>query len=223
MAPGEAARDFADGYRPTPIDEAQGWQPALRSAAQDSQYTGWVPARVCQVYFEDLEYAGRHFTHGPKHKPIAIGFWEVAATPAGRSGATGSARSFGVNSGDLRQRMQETFAPIEELDLVTDTVKESRDQRYQTNVGKTLLTFDGHAKPDSTMTPGEQHFQLAADGDRRIHWTIELSFVPDSVTALLGGLSFRGKGDLGQALRASPIRLVGPLFSGGRGVITFTR
>jgi hypothetical protein len=224
LAPDQAAKDLARGYRPAVIGEVTGWHPALASFAADSQYAGWVPSRVCQVYVGALTYNGHRYDRGFHHAPAALAFWEVAVLPdGGKGGATGSARIFGINVGDLRQRMRDTFAPIEELQLRTDSVKNTRQTRYTVKMGKTEATLDGRSVPDSALTAGDLHFRLAAEGDRQTHWLIDLDFHPDTLTSLLGGLRFRGKGDLGKALQASPIRVIGSLFAGGQGTVTFSR
>lgn len=225
LRPEAAQKDMAQGYRPARIEETEGWHPELRRAAEsDTTGLGWFPSRVCQVYFQFLQADGRRFDRGAKGSPVAVAFWEVAARRAdGEPGATGSVRALGTNNDGLKHQMETQFVPLEPLQLTTQPLRDSSDHRYQVKIGKTIVIFDGYPVPDSTLQPMQVNFQLAMDGDRRMRWTVDLRFQPDRLEAFPGGLRIQGKGDLAKALSSSPVRIVGPVFSGGGGLVTFSR
>jgi len=108
--------------------------------------------------------------------------------------------------------------------MLADRVPGGTEDRYELKVGKTLIMFEGHAAPDSTLltAPVEESWVFA--GTRGgVVWRILAALQPTSTRALVGALRIQGKDDLAMALRASPIRLVGPIYSGGTGEILFSR
>jgi len=225
IEPGKAAKDLARGYEVVPVRDSEGWHPALRRLAEsDTAYADWIPSRVCQLLFDTVWVGERPYERGSKGSPIGLGFWEVAARRAqGPGSPSGVARLLATNSSGLQRRMEAEFIPVKAAQLTVTPLKESLDQRFELRLDRTLVTFDGHPVPDSTLRISEVRYTLAMEGERLMRWTIELRLEPTSVASFPGGLRFHGKGDLAQALARSPIRMVGPLFRGGRGTATFSR
>jgi hypothetical protein len=54
-------------------------------------------------------------------------------------------------------------------------------------------------------------------------WGVDVTFTPEWSRPLVGVLSVEGKDDLAKALKASPIRFVGPRYYGGKGELRFSR
>ena len=111
-----------------------------------------------------------------------------------------------------------------DLDMLADKVPGSADDRYELKIGKTVILFDGHAAPDSTLgtAPVDQSWVFSASRGGVV-WRISAVLQPTLTRALVGALRIQGKDELATALRASPIRLVGPIYTGGRGQILFRR
>jgi hypothetical protein len=225
MEPKRASKDLARGYEVVAVHESEGWHPALRRAAEsDPAYAPWVPARVCQLLFDTVWVGGRHYERGSKNSPVGLAFWEVAARRSpGPGGAPGVARLLATNSGDLQRRMEGEFIPLRLAQLTVAPIEGRQDQRFELKLDRTIITFEGHPVPDSTPQTSEVRYTLAMDGERMMRWTIEVRLDPTNAVSFPGGLRFHGKGDLLQALARSPIRMVGPVFSGGRGAVTFAR
>ena len=107
------------------------------------------------------------------------------------------------------------------LDLFAEKVPETQEDRYTLRYGKTTVRFDGHAAPDTMSSPGTISQVWWTEGDASTVWRGATILHPSSTHALVGALTIEGKGDLADALKASPIRLVGPVHSGGDGEVTF--
>ncbi len=224
MEPKKAAEDLARGYEVAGVRQSEPWHPALRQVAEsDTAYANWVPSRVCQLLFDTVWVGERHYERGSKRSPVGLGFWEIAARRSEGGGAPGVARLLVTNSDDLKRGLETEFIPVRVAPLTMTPIPESRDHRFELKLDRTIIAFDGHPVPDSTLRPSEVRFTLAMDGERRVRWTIELQFEPSSVASLPGGLRFHGKGDLARALARSPIRLVGPFYAGGKGSVSFAR
>ena len=63
----------------------------------------------------------------------------------------------------------------------------------------------------------------SVSGLRGQMWNARLIRTPSWSRPLVGSLTVEGKGDLAKALKASPIRFVGPLYIGGGGELHFSR
>ncbi len=225
MEPGKAAEDLARGHETVGVLQTEGWHPALRRLAEsDATYANWVPSRVCQILFDTIWVGSRRYVEGTRRSPVGLGFWEVAARPSqGDGGVFGVARILATNSGDLKRRMETEFVPLSMARLTSGPIPDSRDERFEVELDRTTVTFDGHPVADSTLDAVELRHRFVVQGERLMLWTVELQIAPERMALFSGGLRFVGKGALAKAMSRSPIRIVGPVFSGGRAVVTFTR
>jgi hypothetical protein len=224
LKPRDAAEFVAKGYHTATLARAAGWPASLARALQgDTAYADWVPSRLCQVYADTFRLDGRSYAKGPRKSGPAILYWEVAAL-ADTGGDTRSAgRVLAANMGDLVRRLERDGSPLEYADLTAAPLPDSRDWRYQVEMGRAQVVYDGHGVPDTAMTAAPQTVRLVVQGERRASWMVDLDLSPTLVLSFPGGLRFEGKGFLADALRASPARLVGPLYSGGSGSLTLSR
>jgi hypothetical protein len=60
-------------------------------------------------------------------------------------------------------------------------------------------------------------------GNRNSVWSIEANTAPERLQPQFGSLRIEGKTPMAQALKSSPIRLVGALEGGGEMTLSFTR
>jgi hypothetical protein len=94
---------------------------------------------------------------------------------------------------------------------------------YSVKVGRTQLVWNGRHTGDSTRVEGPIQENWSVSGLRPTVRVARLKLQPSWSWPLIGSLRVEGKGDLGEALRSSPIRFVGPLYRGGSGSLTFSR
>ena len=96
----------------------------------------------------------------------------------------------------------------------------SSDDRYEIRYDRTTLIWDGRTTGDSTAAPAITPGWVArARGGRLL--SVEQQLEPVGARLMVGALRIEGKGELAQALTASPIRYVGPIVWGGSGTMTF--
>jgi len=124
-----------------------------------------------------------------------------------------------VNGLDLRT-VQSTGREIDNED---DASAPPIGIRYQLKLGKTLLTWDGRVVSDSTRANGPMSSEWRADSRRRGPMTARLTLTPEWTKAMAGSLRVEGDDDFAQAIKASPIRFVGPAVLGGGGELAFGR
>jgi hypothetical protein len=105
---------------------------------------------------------------------------------------------------------------------VIDSADTSNDI-YSLKLERTSLMWRGRPTGDSTRVNQPIQEAWSMPGARGSTWAVQFAFHPQWSRPLVGSLTVEGKGDLSKALKASPIRFVGPLYLGGIGELRFNR
>jgi hypothetical protein len=152
-----------------------------------------------------------------------IGIWSVATVEQG----SGIRRDLVLDMFASRERLR-TAAAANLVQLHTAEAgfragTDTSGTEYRQTIGKTQLVWSGRTAGDSTRfgRPIVETWRLS--GVRGVTWSVQLSLSPAWARGLVGSLRVEGKGDLAKALKASPIRFVGPFYRGGGGELRFTR
>jgi hypothetical protein len=227
MEPTTAVQDLARGHRLVPAHEATGLPTAVRRVVADEpQYADWTPAELCTYVAEVIFVDGRRFDRGDGGRPIALLYWGVSAATAEGSGPDSgrvSLRVLATNSSGLQRAMQVRQVPIDRVDIDLLPVKESDDQQFLLKLEGATIAFIGHPRQDSTLTVGTRSQTGAYMGNNKALWTVRFNFQPGEVAAMAGALRITGKRGLAKALNRSPIRLLSPILSQGKGTVSFDR
>jgi hypothetical protein len=113
---------------------------------------------------------------------------------------------------------------MEEVDADVAAAVDTVADVYSVKIGKTLLVWNGRPARDSTRLTQPVVESWSMVGLRNLGiWQTELELAPQWSQPLVGSLRVEGKGDLANALKASPIRFVGPLYRGGGAKLRFRR
>jgi hypothetical protein len=230
MEPKDAAKDLVRGHRLVLAGEAEDLPAQLhRLVTEEPQYAGWAPAELCTYVAEAIWVDGRRFDRGDGGQPIAVLYWGVSATSAEEgtgAGAHGkiSLRVLATNSSGMRRAMEIRTVPIDRVQIEVVPVKESdEDEEFLLKLEGATIIFIGHPSPDSTLAVAERSRTGAYMGNNKSVWGVEFSFLPGQVDAMAGALRIIGKRGLAKLLDHSPIRLLSPILSEGRGTVRFTR
>jgi hypothetical protein len=94
---------------------------------------------------------------------------------------------------------------MQELDLTIEVVPETGDDRYTLKYGKTLVIFDGHAAPDTTVRSGRGKPDLVGRG-RRLYRLAGLGRSPPlrRLTGSWGRSGYKGRGTWPTSSRPLP-------------------
>jgi hypothetical protein len=224
IAPREAADLALKGQRPVAARDYAQLLPALRRVITDEpEYAEWVPSQVCLWFTSGVTIGRRLYARadGGK-KPLAIFWWGLAATGDRLGSGPGLSQIvLATNNSGLKRQMELAFIRMERLEINRDSVSESEDELFRLRLDRTDLFFSGHPRPDSTLTVGPVLHRWAVLGDANRIWQVEFGAYPTSISLLPGSLRFQGKGELAEALAASPIRFVGTMVEGGTGWMKF--
>jgi hypothetical protein len=214
-------------------DSIQDLNPALRALVSGQpEFAAWTPSTICLYYMETVDAGPVRVSERNLKKAPMIGVWALAAADA-----TGGARK------DLALRLFTSSGRLERagklsgLDLrtVRSKVLDLRNEedpdasappigiRYELKLGKTLLTWDGRRVGDSTRANGPVASEWRSNSKRRGAVTARLVLTPEWTKSMVGSLRVEGKDDFADAIKASPIRFVGPAVLGGRGELAFGR
>jgi hypothetical protein len=220
--PSAAADLLPKGAVAVPASEDPTLHPALQRAIQDQPETaGWSPAELCLAFVQTVDVDGRRFAMKDGEPPQALGLLGIRTR--GADSGQGTAIRLLSDNWRVGEWAKRSWLDIDIFDVTSGKVPESTDDRIQMKVGKTTLVWDGRAATDSAAVEQPLATTWSVAGMKQTHWTVAWSLQPESRRSLVGTLTVLGKDALARALKGSPIRFVGPLYTGGSGEIVFTR
>jgi len=207
-----------------------GLSPAVQSLIQsDSTYRSWVPAQLCAMHFDSLSTGVQTLVpSGPGLDDAQfLGAWLIGAFPTSSSPEAGKpsfyVATLRASNWHLVRAAELALIKLEEAKTVSGRIPETTEDRYQIRIGHTIITWDGHLAGDSAWAAPllEQNWWTVTTRGARLFAQVKIA--ADSAQSVAGTLQIVGKDDLAKSLRASPIRMVGPMTWGGSGSIVFTR
>lgn len=206
------------GAMPLRADRMEHLNPVVARTIKDQpEYSAWTPASACFFMFDEVVVAGRAM---PATKPAGemIGFVSYAARQLEDRGRGGDVLDALVASNwkGMRSADDEGLA-LQRSPLTVEDVLNSDNQRVTVKVNGTTLRWEGRGGSDSAAvtTPFERRW-LVRGADRRYR-LVTMRVSPSSSRSMIGSLIVEGNDALAKALRASPIRFVGPAYRGGNG------
>jgi hypothetical protein len=231
------ARGLAADLRPIRADQVPDLHPALRRVLQNQpEFGSWIPSRLCLYFFGGVDAGAARVQSKDSRKAPLLAAWTAAVAEAGSGTRRDVALEFVSGSGRLARAAQsaglsliEARSLIGMVPFVSEEGVPSGDSRYQLKIGKTLITWDGRPVGDSTRVSEPIETDWMARGRRSERssradwWHARLMLSPAWSRGMAGSLRVQGRDDFAQALKASPIRFVGPLYSQGGGEIHFDR
>lgn len=225
LDPRQAPRTPKDKFLLLRADQDRNLHPALRRLiATQPEFASWAPTRLCFYYLDAIQIGDHREADKKGRKPQLLAVWSLATVMVG----TNSQRDFVVElyggRGGLSRAAEGTGVSMEEVRASVLDAADTIPDVYSVKVGKTLLVWNGRPAGDSTRVsqPIVESWSLVGLRSLGI-WQTELAFAPQWSRSLVGSFRVEGKGDLAKALKASPIRFVGPLYRGGGARLRFRR
>lgn len=225
------ARGLAADLRPVRADQTPDLHPAIRGVVQaQPEFAGWTPSQLCLYYFSGVDAGPTRVNAKDPRKAPLLAAWTAAAAEVGSGTRRDVALEFVSSSGRLSRAAQVVDVKLVEVRGVIGLVPlqdeegvPSTDSRYQLKIGKTLITWDGRSAGDSTRVTQPIQADWLTQGRRGDWWHARLRLEPGWSTGMAGSLRVQGKDAFARALKASPIRFVGPLYRQGGGELRFER
>jgi hypothetical protein len=222
--PEKAARELKEGFLVLPADRDESLHPALRQVVQSQpEFASWAPSSICFYYTDAVQVGGRRIVEKNPRIAQMVGIWSLGTVEKG----TGARRDIVLDMYASRERLRTAAAanlvPLREAEVGFTPPNDTSGTEYRQKIGKTQLVWNGRTAGAGTRieSPLVDSWQMA--GLKGVTWAAQLALSPNWARPLVGSLRVEGKGDLANALKASPIRFVGPFYHGGGGQLRFTR
>ena len=224
LDPTLARRALHQSARFLPASQDETLHPALRSVIDGQpDFAGWTPSSLCLFYGDALNLGGRRFGGKDPRKRPMIGLWTVAASEQGSGARRDVVLDFFGVGGGLVQAAGYAKVKLSKAQSSVSKVPGTDNDLYEVKIGKTRLVWNGRAVGDSSRVEQPIVESWLAKGTGGMVWRVSATLRPEWSRPLVGALSVEGKDDLAKALKASPIRFVGPLYQGGGGELRFSR
>jgi hypothetical protein len=224
IPPEEAAKEGERHFVLVPASEDEMLHPALRQViGGQPEFRSWIPSSFCLYYAQAVQLKDQRITKKNADEAQMVGVWSVAAAEEGRKTRRDLVPELYASQGRLNDLAEPLLVPLDEISSEVSKVPDTSDDEYVIKIGKTRLIWSGRTARDSTPVhaPFEESWWLK--GLRQAVWNVHMTMKPAWSHPMVGTLRVEGKGGLAKLLKASPIRFVGPLYSGGSAEMVFSR
>jgi hypothetical protein len=227
LDPATVRKVLPGGYRPLAASQAGELHPVVSGVVKGQpEFASWTPSRLCLYALDTLQAKDFTFANRKARKPLLFGVWTAAAAAAG-GGRREVALLILSNNGGLIHSAKSAGAQLRHAKLVIgkvppgeeDTVPLATADRFQVNLGKTVVTWDGRAASDSTTTAGQVEVAWTAASDHQGPAAGRLELRPLWSRTMIGSLRVIGQDEFASALKASPVHFVGPQYERGSGTL----
>lgn len=194
-----------------------------RLVRDEPQFGSWIPAALCVGLYGKVTVDGAVAAQAKGDRPVLVMTHAIAAMgPRGQEGAGYLLLELATDNGTLGRVAEDVGLRVERREVTRVRSNDGGDDAWQFQMKKAKLLWSGHPTGYPRVEP-TQAMSFGLAGMRTTSWLLESKSAPDTVRLLVGQLRVEGKDDLAKALKASPIRAVGPLEQGGRTEWRFTR
>jgi hypothetical protein len=224
IEPELASKELRKGYILVPAERDQRLHAALRQiVASQPEFARWSPSNLCFYYMDAVQVGGRRVAERDRRAYQMIGMWTLAATEEEGGARRDLVLDMYASRSSLLRAAQAAQVRMHEVHSVVSDRADSTLDIYSIKVGNTQLVWNGRHTGDSTRVEEALEENWSVSGLGKSVRFARLELRPAWSWPLVGSLRVEGKGDLGKALRSSPIRFVGPLYRGGGGQLRFSR
>ena len=224
IEPRAAAKELKDGFRIIPANQDQTLHPSIRQLIKTQpEFGSWSPSDLCFYFSDAVQIGARRVAEKNPRNQQMLAVWTLASQEEKSGARRDLVLGFFSARGSLTRAAEQAGVRLSEAHAsVLDSADTSNDV-YNVKLERSSLTWRGRPSGDSTRVEGPIDESWLVPGARGTVWSAQFAFRPTSSRALVGSLSVEGKGDLGKALKGSPIRFVGPLYTGGTAELRFSR
>jgi hypothetical protein len=219
------------GARPLRADAIEDLSPVLRTVvSHQPEFAGWTPSKICMYYMRAVDVGALRVSARDPEKVPMVGVWSLsAAEGAGNTPRDVALRLF-TNNGRLERAAEVSGLDLRKVDSEVRNIPNEHDAsappigvRRTVRLNKTLLTWESRQVDDSAKADGSLTLVWRAESKRRGPMTARLALSPEWTKGMAGSLRVEGDDDFAEAVKASPIRFVGPAVIGGTGRLAFGR
>ena len=205
-----------------PAGTGAGLPPLLARTVQDEpRFAQWIPGAICIAAYDRVTSGGRTLAQGKAGRPVIVGTNSLAASEArGFPTATSYLIDFMTDQRSLSRAADAAGFGMDGITVLTKQQVGADDPRVSITVAGVQITWSGHAIGDSGVGK-TRSMSFGYGSGRAPSWLIDLESAPASTRLMAGSLEVDGRNTLARALKASPVRGIGPEDSGGTVTLTF--
>jgi hypothetical protein len=219
------------GARPLRADAIEDLSPVLRNVVtHQPEYASWTPSKICMYYMQTVDVGSLRVSARDPQKAPMLGVWTISAAQGEGTAAHDVVLRLFTNSGRLERAgevsgldLRKVESEVRNLPNEDDPAAPPIGVRRSVRLKKTMLTWEGRQVDDSTKANGAVTVVWRADSKRRGPMTARLALTPEWTKGMAGSLRVEGDDDFAEAVKASPVRFVGPAVVGGNGELAFGR
>jgi hypothetical protein len=205
-----------------PAGAGAGLPPLLARTVQDEpRFAQWIPGAICIAAYDRVTDGGRTLAQGKADRPVIVATNSLAASGArGFPAASSYLIDFMTDQRSLARAAEASGFGMDGITVLTRRQVGADDPRVSITVAGVQITWSGHAIGDSGVGK-TRSVSFGYGSGRSAAWLIELQSAPGSTRLMAGTLEVDGRNTLARALKASPVRAIGPEESGGAVTLTF--
>jgi hypothetical protein len=218
------------GARPLRADAVEDLSPVLRNVISNQpEAAGWTPSNICMYFMRTVDTGARRISERDLDDLPMVGVWSLTAADSSGAARDIVLRFFTNNGGleragridglDLRRVRTEIRSIPNDYDPEAPPVGLQREVR----LNKATLIWEGRRVDDSTRAVRPAVAEWRGNSERRGPVTARLVLTPEWTKGMAGSLRVLGDDEFAEAVKASPIRFVGPALIGGGGELVFSR
>lgn len=194
----------------------------LRLVQDEPRFAEWVPGVFCVGLFAAAAADGEPTGTMRSGRPLLVTVSALAAASPYGQDAGWQLASLGVDAGSLDRVAERAWVAVREPEHRVRTGVEGEDTQWELSLDGLRLIWSGH--PSGEVRVGSTRtMSFGYAGNRNSTWLVELRSAPTGEQNQLGALRVEGRSPLANALKASPIRAMGPLATGGELTLHFRR
>lgn len=203
----------ADGATLTPF--------LARTVQDEPRFASWIPGSICLHFYSQISRDGKTLAAARAGHVLVMATNAVAARDAdGVAGATSYLVNFMTDDGSLQRAAQDVGVDMDKVSVATRVGSEGGDSDVVIELAGVVINWTGH--PSGEPSVGTTHsMSFGYAGARTVKWLLRLDQAPAASRLMVGSLQINGKNALATALKASPVRDIGPEESGGSATLTF--
>lgn len=218
IEPGRASKLLPGDLRLIPAGQDGTLHSALRQVIRSQpEFASWAASDLCFYFTDAVQVGDRRVADKDHRKHQMFTAWTLAA--ADKKSGTRLDRALALYAGGsgLTHAGEANRVRLREAHTSIAYHPDSTFDTYSIKLERASLIWKGRATGDSTAVqqPIQESWLLDAQRGGALHATFVLR--PAWSSLMVGSLTVEGKGDLAKALKASPIRFVGPFLRGGGG------
>lgn len=192
-----------------------------RTIHDEPRFNLWIPGAICIGAYRRVTADGHTVAEGKEDHPVIIATSSLAAgDPLGVAGATSLLLAFMTDKRPVARASESAGFDMNGISVVTRQQVGADDPKVTISVEGVEIVWTGHAIGDSGVGK-TRSVSFGYATNRSSSWLIGFESRPSSTRLMAGILEVEGRNTLARALKASPVRGMGPEESGGTVTLTF--